>query len=308
MNATRAAVLEPSAPERKRLLHGLTKAGLKATPVEAVEEVSRERVVVLGPTLPRPAQVARRLRRLRPAVLVLQAQREVDLSGGAHADGILPLPLSPDDLRVRLPELWRLRRRPSRRQAAAEERSPQARAGEGILDPLTAFYTFAHFKEVLFVEVKRARRYGFPISVAMIAFDPLPASVEGELREPLYGGLALAIRRSLRDTDYPVQYGPDRVAILMPHTDLQGAVVVSRRICDRVSRASLLQGDQVVRPTISVGVSTGATRGRELSFAEMAHKALEAMDRAMSGGGSRVEISSAADGLAAAEAMAPGGG
>ena len=36
------------------------------------------------------------------------------------------------------------------------------------------------------------------------------------------GGLALAIRRSLRDTDYPVQHSADRVLLLMPHTDLAG--------------------------------------------------------------------------------------
>jgi diguanylate cyclase (GGDEF)-like protein len=310
MKVTSAAVLEPSAPERKRLLAGLRKAGLKAGAVAEVEDLAREQVVVLGPTVPRPASVARQLRRLRPAVLVLQAQRKVDLARGAHADGIVPLPLSPADLRVRLPELWRLRERPVRRGPGREGRSPQARAGEGILDPLTAFYTFAHFKEVLFVEVKRARRYGFPISVAMIAFDPLPGSagLAGDLRERLHGGLALAIRRSLRDTDYPVQYTPDRVVVLMPHTDLQGALVVSRRICERVSRASLAHGDQVVRPTISVGVSTGTTRVREPSFADMAQKALEAMDRAMRAGGSRVEFADAADDLAAAEALAPQSG
>src|SRR5688572_20451764 len=203
MKVTTAAVLEPSAPERKKLLEGLKKAGLRAAAVAGVEDVSREQVLVLGPTVPRPAQVARQLRQRHPAALVLQAQRRVDLRGGAHADGIVPLPLSPNDLKVRLPELWRLREPPpAKRQGVGEVRSPQARAGEGILDPFTAFYTFTHFKEVLFVEVKRARRYGFPISVAMIAFDPLPAAGgDGDLRERLYGGLALAIRRSLRDTD-----------------------------------------------------------------------------------------------------------
>src|SRR5690606_41225642 len=118
-----------------------------------------------------------------------------------------------------------------------------------------------HYREVLLVEVKRARRYGFPLSVALLALDPLPIPSSREVRTSLYGGLALSIRRSLRDTVFPVQYSRDRVLLVMPHTDAVGALVVSRRICGRVGRASLLVGDTQVYATASVvvaSVSVGA--------------------------------------------------
>ncbi len=230
----------------------------------------------------------------------------------AWADAIVPLPLSPNDLKVRLPELARLFAAKTAastlgaRAAAPKLRAapvPAPRPGEGILDPLTGFYTFAHFKEVLFVEVKRARRYGFPLSVALIAFDPFPIDVPPELSTQLMGGLALAIRRSLRDTDYPVRYGEGRVLLLMPHTDLAGALVVSRRINERVGKAQLAHEGRVLAPKVSIGVSaTGAAKpGTELSFADLARHAQQSLDAAIAAGGDRVEFHDSAAAESATE-------
>lgn len=295
MTVKAAGVLEPDAGMRRELLRGLKKAGLSAKALGGEGGPSRLGVVVLGPGVVRKAAEAKRLRERYPQALVLQALWKPEKA--AHADGALPLPISAADLRVRLPELLQLR---------ALRRGPQMRPGEGILDPLTAFYTFRHFKEVLFVEVKRARRYGFPVALALCAFDPFPdEKARDDLREQLFGGLALAVRRSLRDTDYPVQYSPDRVLVLMPHTDLPSAVVVSQRICERVAKASLTSGERVLHPTVSIGLSAAAARGGELSFADLVVQAQDALERAVASGGNKVEIHDAADDLAAAEAMRP---
>jgi len=311
MTVKAAGVLEPDAGVLRELVQGLKKAGLSAKALEGEGGPARLGVVVLGPGVVRRAAEARRLRERYPQALVLQALRKPEKA--AHADGALPMPISPADLKVRLPELLQLR---------ALRRAPQPRPGEGILDPLTAFYTFRHFKEVLFVEVKRARRYGFPVALALCAFDRLSqeAAAEGRrisvpwvrgleegVRDQLFGGLALAVRRSLRDTDYPVQYSPDRVLVLMPHTDLSSALVVSQRICERVAKASLTFGERVLRPTISVGLSAAAARGGELSFADLVVQAQDALERAMASGGNKVEIHDTADDLAAAEAVRPEG-
>jgi diguanylate cyclase (GGDEF)-like protein len=190
------------------------------------------------------------------------------------------LPVSPNDLRVRLAE--RARAEPSSVPLAP-------RAGEGILDPTTNFYTFAHFKEVLFVEVKRARRYGFPLALAIVAFDSIEGGVSPELQQQLMSGLSFSIRRSLRDTDYPVQHSPDRVLLLMPHTDLAGSLIVARRICERVARATLQAGERVVHPTISVGVAAGEP-GREYGFSDLVRQAQDGLTAAVARGGNRVEF------------------
>lgn len=288
MKVSLAAVLEPRAAERRKLVTGLRKAGLRVSDALVREDLGREGLVVLGPSVPRAAALAKAIRAAHPGALLVAAQRRGFKA--AWADGVLPLPLSPNDLRLRVPEWARLR---GLAKPAPSERGTHL--VEGMLDPLTGFYTFTHFKEIVFVEVKRARRYGFPVAIALIALDPLPVAVEGPLQAQLMGGIALAIRRSLRDIDYPVQYGANRVLLLMPHTDLPGALIVSRRICERVARASLNHGDQVLRPTLSAGVSAATAKEGELSFAELATRAQTALETAVSAGGNQVQFGGALD-------------
>ncbi len=275
-----AAVLEPKDARFKEISAGLVKAGLKVSSAREVEHLRKEDVVVLGPSNASPSRLSRSVRQARPDALLLAAQARGFKA--PFADAVLPLPVSPNDLKVRLEELARLR-------ASRTEPLPTMRPGDGILDPLTNFYTFAHFKEVLFIEVKRAKRYGFPLALAVIGFDALPGKVDDELRAQLMGGLALAIRRSLRDTDYPVQQAADRVLLLMPHTDLAGSLIVARRVCERVSKATLQRGDQILQPTISVGVAAGDP-SREYAFSDLVKQAQDGLAQAQSKGGNRVEF------------------
>ena len=296
-----AGVLEPDPRALGELSSGLQRARLLARPLDGPERAAACQLVVLGPSIaPRAAAAAaRRIRKVSPQALVLQAQERPAKAG--YADGVLPLPISPADLRARLPELLQLRAfRRGEDGGRARPPGPGPGPGEGILDPYTAFYVFRHFRELLFVEVKRARRYGFPVALSLLAFDPLDARAQKELREQLFGGLALAVRRSLRDTDYPVQYSPDRALVLMPHTDLAGALVVSQRICERVAKSSLTYGKRVLRPTVSVGLSAASARGGELSFADLLAHAQAALERAVAAGGDRVETHDVAGGPAAA--------
>lgn len=279
-----AAVIEPNAARWKAIAEGLKQAGLKVSAAREPEALSREQVVVLGASVASPSRAAREIRKAAPRALLL-AGRTKGFLAVSWADAVLPLPVSPNDLRVRLAELVR-----------SATPAPALRPGDGILDPTTNFYTFAHFKEVLFVEVKRARRYGFPLALALISFDPLQGLASGDpsLTEQLMGGLALSIRRSLRDTDFPVQQAADRILLLMPHTDLAGSLIVARRICERVAKASLQVGEAVVHPTISVGVACGVP-GREYSFSDLVRQAQEGLVAATARGGNRVEFLDAAE-------------
>ncbi|MDP1826190.1 MAG: diguanylate cyclase [Archangium sp.] len=288
-----AAVIEPNAARYKSVVDALKKAGLKVSSAREPEELGREQLVVLGGSLKSPTRVAREVRRHAPDALVFAGQAKGFKA--PWADGVLPLPVSANDLKVRLAE----------REKQVPPAALAPRPGEGILDLTTNFYTFAHFKEVLFVEVKRARRYGFPLALALVAFDPISGRMDAELQTQLMGGLALAIRRSLRDTDYPVQHSPDRVLLLMPHTDLAGSLIVARRICERVARATLQAGDTIVHPTISLGVAAGEP-GREYGFSDLVRQAQDGLTAAMSRGGNRVEfVTPVADATPSAPVGAP---
>lgn len=277
-----AAVIEPNASRHKAITAALKKAGLKVSAAREPGALTREQLVVLGASLKSPSRTARDVRKAVPDALLFAGQSKGFKA--AWADAVLPLPVSPNDLKVRLAE----------RGERAPAMTVAPRPGDGILDPTTNFYTFAHFKEVLFVEVKRARRYGFPLALALVGFDPIEGKIDAELQTQLMGGLALAIRRSLRDTDYPVQQSQDRVLLLMPHTDLAGSLIVARRICERVARATLQAGDTVLHPTISVGVAAGEP-GREYGFSDLARQAQDGLTAAQARGGNRVEFVTVAE-------------
>ncbi|ATB32050.1 diguanylate cyclase [Melittangium boletus] len=299
MKITRAIVVEPKAAGRRKLTDGLERAGLTVQATAEWEPASaRAQLVVLGPSVEQPARVARGVREQLPQALVLAAQQTPGRAG--FADGVLPLPVSARDLQVRLPELVKLRSlgrgTPPRKARIAPSPEPVRGASDGLLDPFTQFYVFSHFKDFVFVEVKRSRRYGLPLALALVAFDALPVQADRELREQLYGGLALAIRRALRDTDFPVQYSADRVLLLLPHTDLAGAHTVSRRVCERVARSSLSFDEQVLRPTVSVGLAA-LSPGGEGSFSDLVRQAQRSLETARAAGGNRVEMLAETPGL-----------
>jgi len=288
MATTRAAILEPRSADRRRIQDGLVRAGLEVTAAEAPEALTREALVVLGPSITRVGPLLKAVRGKLPRAVVLAGRRSLQKVSGV--DGVLPLPVSPLDLAVRLPELQRLRRRESVHEEAPKPAAPPEPSTQ---DPYTHFSTYDHFKDVLLVEIKRARRYGFPVTFAYLGFDDASVSSSQSLRAPLYGGLALSIRRSLRDTDFPVQYGSDRVLLVMPHTDAAGALVVSRRICERVGRASLLHEGEQLHPTISVGIAAVEPGQPDRTLGDVIRQAKTGFEAAQAWGGNRVELGEA---------------
>lgn len=283
MKVSTAAILEPNDTRWKSIAAGLKKAGLTVSAAREVDALKREHLVVLGTSAGAgSSKLARAARAKLPNALVFAAQSKGFKA--AYADAVLPLPVSANDLKVRLAE----------RTAKPAQATVVQRPGDGILDPTTSFYTFSHFKEVVFVEVKRARRYGFPLALALVAFDPVDGKMTPELHAQLMGGLALAMRRSMRDTDYPVAYSPDRILLLMPHTDLAGSLIVARRLNERVARATLQLEDISIRPTISVGVAAGEP-GRDYAFSDLVRQAQDGLAEAIERGGNRIEFTDSLD-------------
>jgi PleD family two-component response regulator len=214
-----------------------------------------------------------------------ETSRRVAEAGG---DNYLVMPLKNTELRAAVRGASRVRALRRHLLAAARARTVAA-SGNGLIVPETGFYTFEHFRQILFLEVKRAIRYHVPLAVALIAYDPLDApGVKPEALQPvLRGGLGVAIRKSIRDTDMPVHYKGDHVLLVMPHTDHQGALVVARRICDKVRKSSLRAGGRALHPTLSIGV--GAARDlRKESFAEVIKLASRNLTDARRAGGDRL--------------------
>ncbi|HEX8438722.1 diguanylate cyclase [Archangium sp.] len=146
-------------------------------------------------------------------------------------------------------------------------------------------------KRLLFMEVKRSRRYRYPISFLILEPDgfaerlvPLP----GTLRTSTMAELLRRLTESLRDIDLAVPFAEGRFIIFLPHTPQEGALVVAERLRQRVKEVETVQG-----LTASMGLAVfepAAVKGlAQVSFGSLMKEAGDALRRAQAAGGDRIE-------------------
>ena len=157
----------------------------------------------------------------------------------------------------------------------------------GGMDPITKFYSFEFFKKILAMELKRAQRYHYPLSVILLAFDKYDA-LKAEHRPDTLNAVtlqaSLTVRAAIRELDLPVQYSEGNVMIVMPHTPLAGATVVAERIRAKIAGIRIKDDKGgVIRMSCSIGVA--AVEGDEnISFHDIAKRATAALGDASKSG------------------------
>jgi diguanylate cyclase (GGDEF)-like protein len=142
----------------------------------------------------------------------------------------LQKPFSDRELRARLERTLRL----SRSQTALRELAQT--------DPLTGLANLRAFRARLDEEVKRARRYGTPLTAVMADMDHLKP-VNDELGhaagDRAIAAVAAVIRGELRETDFGARYGGDEFVLLLPHTSAEEGRVLAERVCARLKAVAL---------------------------------------------------------------------
>lgn len=160
---------------------------------------------------------------------------------------------------------------------------------------------FEFLKRLMLMEVKRSRRYRYPIALLMVEVDRFtersaalsPTARRGALAETL--GLLV---EGVRDIDVAVPFADSRFVVFLPHTPRSGARVVAERLREKLKAVQSLPAG-----TASVGVAVseppagnksappGAT-GQQVSFGGLLKDAGDALRRAQAAGGDWVEVAS----------------
>lgn len=127
-----------------------------------------------------------------------------------------------------------------------------------ITDELTGLYNYQHFRTRLDEEVRRAKRYGHPLSLLMCdinqfkRYNDTYGHMNGNF---ILNKIASLIKDSMRESDIPFRYGGDEFAVILPETGAE-AQQVAERIVNSVNSAFLTQkGDPGMRPSVSAGVA-----------------------------------------------------
>lgn len=156
-------------------------------------------------------------------------------------------------------------------------------------DELTSVANRRHFLLRLVDEVARATRYPQPTSLALLDLDHFKKinDTHGHAAGDAVLQLAAKVCRDvLRDVDSIGRIGGEEFAVLMPGTDVAGALIVCERLRVAVEEAEVHTPTGVIRPSVSIGV---IERGADEDSALMLLRADNALYRAKENGRNRVE-------------------
>jgi diguanylate cyclase (GGDEF)-like protein len=178
-----------------------------------------------------------------------------------------------------------LRERAQRAELALADQS-----GVQRVDSTSGMLHIDLFRTLLPLEIRRARRHGYPIAICVVSLDPLP--VRGKLKESLEelaSSCEPFIRSAVRDVDLAVRYGDGRFLVFLPHTDARGAEIVGKRIVSEIRNVRLRAGGVEAMLTASVGIATPRP-GKAPSFSRLIRDAHAAVKAAQLKGGNRAVV------------------
>ncbi len=161
---------------------------------------------------------------------------------------------------------------------------------QAIRDPVTGLYNRRYLDETLDRELARAKREGYPISVAMIDLDHFKQvndTYGHKAGDEVLKTLGALLQAHAREADIPCRYGGEEFVLVLPRISPD----VARQRADQWREAFAAQktrhGDFEIGATMSIGLASFPHHGA--SAEDLLVKADQALYRAKAQGRNRVE-------------------
>lgn len=128
-------------------------------------------------------------------------------------------------------------------------------------DPLTGVLNRKALEEVLVREMKRASRPNnikqtSLLTVDLDGFKQINDTHGHHAGDLILRAVAEAMKEVLRVEDVVARYGGDEFVLLLPETDIQGALRVGNKVRDRISRLRVQSGGHSLGILASIGAAT----------------------------------------------------
>lgn len=158
-------------------------------------------------------------------------------------------------------------------------------------DPLTNLFNRRRFQEELRRAVAEAMRFqqsGGLLYLDLDQFKYINDASGHAVGDSLLKTVALTLKRTIRSTDIVSRLGGDEFAVLLPQTDVEGAIELAAKIQSALTLLQIDTGSQVQRVTASIGIALYPEHGTDgldlLATADLA------MYQAKSGGRDRWQL------------------
>lgn len=158
----------------------------------------------------------------------------------------------------------------------------------GNIDGLTGLYTHRYFQEVLVNELSRARRFKYPVCLAMVDVDHFKRYNDtfghpaGDVALKTIAGI---IKRNVRSYDIVARYGGEEITIILPYASREKARPLIERIRKEVALCPF-KGAEEVKVTVSIGLASYPDNASTRQ--EIIQRADQALYLAKEGGRNRV--------------------
>ncbi len=215
------------------------------------------------------------------------AQEDIVKGMEAGADDYIIKPFNQNELKVRLAAGKRI---VELNEDLLRMRNNLAR--QAIYDELTGIYNRYHMVEILDMEFSRALRYQTELSCLLLDLDYFKEA--NDTFGHAFGDLVLrefstCLKQEARKSDIPFRYGGEEFMLLLPNTDIGGALKVAEQIRSVCESRKYDDGNNTTTVTVSIGVASvkehKLTESKELmAFAD------KALYRAKTEGRNRVEV------------------
>jgi diguanylate cyclase (GGDEF)-like protein len=159
------------------------------------------------------------------------------------------------------------------------------------IDDLTGLYNRRYLFELGEQELRRARRFGHPLSLLMLDIDDFKQINDRyghESGDQVLRTVANCCLAYSRDSDKVGRYGGEELVILLVETELASARLFAERLCRRVAQTATPTAHGPVHVTVSLGVAAIQAEGD--GWAALLGRADRALYAAKQAGRNRVAV------------------
>ena len=154
---------------------------------------------------------------------------------------------------------------------------------QAISDSLTGLYNNAYCKHFLKIDLQKAKRQGYPISLIMADLDNFKqvndeyGHITGDL---VLKEVATIMTKTIRLTDVAARYGGEEFALILPYTDPDDAIILAERILAAIRAHSFTVNKTTLDFKLTISLGLASYPDHAASMTELFERADQALYKA----------------------------